>query len=373
MRGFYLSNHDSGGISISGVSSGKIDAQIKAFNEAGLNCEYLQYKRSESTIGKVLLSLPFFSDGITWPYKKEVLTADYLYLRKPRFISKELISFLKECKRHNPSMRVVMEIPTYPYDKEMTSQPRMIPALLKDKYNRRKLNGVIDRIAVLGGEKEVFGIPTLPFRNGFDPDAIHARKPSYKTDEINIICVATYSFWHGIDRFVEGMSNSLDLVKKRKIKLHLIGDGPALSSLKNQVDKNCLSEFVIFYGKKNHIGIEPIYDKCTLAIECLGCHRKDLIISSSLKSREYMAKGIPFVYSGMIDIFCKAPVDFCLNVKSDEEPIDIERVVDFYDALYGSEGESDLIKRIRLYAESHISVQKTMSEVIGYLMKDRKE
>ena len=116
--------------------------------------------------------------------------------------------------------------------------------------------------------------------------------------------------------------------------------------------------------------MDEVYDKCQFAIECLGCHRKGIDRSSSLKSREYLAKGMPFVYSGEIDVFLEDPVDFCLKVPADESPVDIEELVAFADGLYERESEEALIGRIRKYAEGHVGMNVAMKSVIDYVKEN---
>lgn len=116
--------------------------------------------------------------------------------------------------------------------------------------------------------------------------------------------------------------------------------------------------------------MDAIYNKCSMALASLGLHRIGLSIASTLKTREYLAKGIPFVYSGEIDVFREDPVDFCFQVPADESPIDIEKLVAFHDRLYAREPEDDLIARIRSYAESHVGMNAAMKNVIDYIKEN---
>ena len=95
-----------------------------------------------------------------------------------------------------------------------------------------------------------------------------------------------------------------------------------------------------------------------------------LPISSTLKTREYLAKGLPFVYSGSIDVFEGRDVDFCLRVPADESPLDIEQVVRFYRSLVSNRTERELVERIRKFAELHVSMDAAMETVSRYFQSN---
>ena len=70
-------------------------------------------------------------------------------------------------------------------------------------------------------------------------------------------------------------------------------------------------------------GFAPLYDRCHFAIASLGLHRIGIDVASTLKTREYLAKGMPFVYSGEVDVFRDEPAHFCMAVPADETPVDV--------------------------------------------------
>lgn len=109
-----------------------------------------------------------------------------------------------------------------------------------------------------------------------------------------------------------------------------------------------------------------MYDKCNLAIASLGIHRLGISWLSTLKSREYLAKGIPFIYSGTIDVFAKNPVDFALQIPADDTPADFHSILSFYRNLYKKYSEEELCDRIRKYAEKYVSMFSAMKLTAEY-------
>lgn len=365
MKGYYIHYRDiRNPVSNMTGSDKKVKAQIAAFNKAGLNCEFLFCPHPEELLPMVKSCLPRCSDGIKWPNPEIMKEVNYLYIRKPRFFSKDFVDFLKRVKQVNPDLLVVCEIPTYPYDKEMM-RPKILLAYLKDKKYRFQLNGLIDYFADLSNSNTIFGLPTIPFYNGIDIKSISVREPTSPDDTLNLLAVAYFEFWHGIDRLVKGLKHYYENDGAKNIHVHLVGDGGAISEIKNEVEKYHLQANFSFYGSLMPSEIDPIYAKCQMAVSSLGMHRLDPnIIASSLKSREYLAKGIPFIFSSKIDIFEKYPNDFCLELPATDDPIDINSIINKYDELSSMYSPNDIISLVREYAEGTISMDIAMRDVI---------
>lgn len=369
MKGRYLYYRDV--FDNTGIQTGinrKVASQINALNKSGCECEFLFCPQPETVLGMVKSCLPGFSDGVKWPEVSMLEDVDYLYIRRPRFASKELIRFLSGFRQVNQEALVIYEVPTYPYDKEMFS-PKMRFALAKDRRYRQSLKRYVDYVADLSGESSIFEIPTVQITNGIDLSEVSVKSSDVKSDRIDVISVAFFEFWHGLDRFIEGLHRYYRKGGTRQIHLHLVGGGSQLSSLKKLCCRLGLEDRVTFYGVLKQDEIRSVYDKCSFAVECLGIHRRGTgLKSASLKSREYLAKGIPFMYSAEIDIFEKYSADFCLKVPECDEPVDIEKFVCFYDKLYFDSRCETVVDQIREYAENTISMEKVMRNVIELLL-----
>jgi len=107
---------------------------------------------------------------------------------------------------------------------------------------------------------------------------------------------------------------------------------------------------VVFYGPKQGEELELIMNMFDLAIGYIRIHRKNLNINSEIKAREYFARGIPFISCGIVEDF---PSDFKrkLQVPSDEKPINIEEVIQFYESIKND----DYTSFMRRYAEENLS------------------
>ena len=361
LRGVYIAPVNPA--SFPGVAA-KVEAQSEVLSQMG-KCDVVFLGTHNTLPLKIARRLPFFSDGINWD-TVNVESCDWIYLRRPQFISKGMRRFLTRAKKDNPNLKVVLELPTYPYDAEYGGLANQL-VLARDRHHRKRLACLVDRVAVLTDDDSVFGLPAIGVTNGIDLSSQTPREPS-RGDELNIVVVAVFSPSHGVDRLIKGISEYYSQGGDRAIRLHLIGDSPFVAKLKQEVARRGLEDRVVFYGQQESPFIDAVYDRCTLAVAPLGIHRIGLSSSAPLKSREYLAKGIPFIYSGEIDVLVKHSADFCLQLPAEDEPVDIESVIEFHDHIYDKEDERVLIGRIRAFAERYVSMDKAMEPVMEYLI-----
>ena len=334
---------------------------------AGFGCQLAVPKLKGAFLYKVAQLIPFGPSRYDWKSLSD-LRADVFYIRRPLFFSRQLVKMLRMLKLKNPMCKILFEVPTYPYDDEFSSIV-LRTILAKDIYNRKRIHAYVDRIVDLSGMKSIFGVPTIQISNGVDLRKISPRRAGVLAvhGEVNIIVVASFSRWHGIDRLVTGLCAYYAEKPCRRVILHMVGEGPERKALEDMAKDYHISDSIHFYGQCGREAMDAVYDRCSLAVECLGNHRKGITLSSSLKSREYLAKGMPFVYSGRIDVFEKRGVDFCLQAPDDESPIDIESVLVFHDTLYARESQYSLTSRIRAYAEENVGMDAAMKPVVDYI------
>ena len=205
-RGYYIAQVDKDYINNKTIGiSKKIYDQIDYLN--GINqskCEYISFSQKKGII-KNFLNL--FKSSQYDCYFDKLKNADFFYIRAVMPCSKSLITFFKKIKNKNPNCKILWEIPTYPYDKEMKTVKEKI-YLFFDKLYRRKLKSIVDRIVTLTDDKVIWGVPTFHIRNGIDVSRIPiVNNTTVSEKEINLIAVAQFKQWHGYDRLLEGLHN----------------------------------------------------------------------------------------------------------------------------------------------------------------------
>ena len=372
MRGIYLSICDLDNNS-SGVSK-KIKMQLKTFESNNVIMEVpdLTSKSFVQDILNILLGvLPFAANLFSIKLKKifrriDCSEVDVIYIRKTLF-DKSFINTLKKIKTNNSDIKIVLEIPTYPSDSEYNSLVQKLK-LNKEKRIRKYFKLYIDRIVTFSDDDEIYGVKTIKVSNAIDKKKLLPRKKCLYDGKIHVVAVALFTFWHGYDRFLEGMKEYYSTEVKRDIILHLVGNGSELSNYRNLVNEYNLDEYVIFHGEKHGLELDDIYNSCDLALDSMGRHRGNVYYNSTLKGKEYGAKGLPIISGVKTELDKDPQYKYYMRVNADDMLIDINKVLDFYKYIYESnESEGEIIKNIREYTIKRFDVSTAWSSVIEYI------
>jgi glycosyltransferase involved in cell wall biosynthesis len=190
--------------------------------------------------------------------------------------------------------------------------------------------------------------PHITIGNGIDTKRIKLRKPPRSPcSKLQLLCVASFSRWHGIDRIINGLA---DYAGATRVILHIVGEGIELENLKRLSNECQVENDVIFHGFLKGEALDKLFDMCHIAIGSLGIHRKGLNMTSELKIREYTARGIPFVCSAVDQDFPnKFP--YIKSVPGDDSALDIEEIIRFAEDVY-SDPEHHI--NMRAYAEENL-------------------
>lgn len=238
-------------------------------------------------------------------------------------------------KWKHPKLKIVMELPTYPYRghlKIMDWKGKLIAWL--DKVCSPSFKKYIDLIVTFSSHEEIFDIKTIQISNGIDPTGIEPiPKPSFDK-ELHILGLANVQAWHGYDRVIEGLKIYNANNQEIRVCFHLVGEGDAIPYLKQLTKNYGLEKAVLFYGAQFGDDLNKIMSKCHLAASVLGFQRAGAYRGtiSALKVREYCIKGLPFI-NGFPDSDINVDFPYAMTVDSDESPIDIQKTVLFYQSL----------------------------------------
>ena len=203
---------------------------------------------------------------------------------------------------------------------------------------------------------------TLVIGNGISVSRIKSRivNPTWPSTKLVLIGVANVAIWHGYDRMLLAISmfnKTIDL--KYKVYFNIVGDGPDLSNLKKLVKIYDIEQYVTFHGMLSDSDqIHSIYENSHIAVSSLGLFRIGLEMASVLKSREYVATGMPFIYAGD-DIDFMQPNNFRFMVSNTENVNDIvELLQNFNNIKFPKPTE------IRNYAINNLSVVEKLKQII---------
>lgn len=329
------------------------------------------YNPYENKIGRrffgVIRRLPFFGFCYNIELDDDIIEkVDFIYVRKPWFIDFDSLRFFKKIKSLNKNIKIIMEIPTFPYDYEMENYS-LLPLLIKDKIARRFLYKYIDRIVTYSNDESIWGIKTIKISNGVQLDE-ELSVDDFITDNnaLNIIAVSNLAFWHGYDRAIVGLYNYYAAGGKN-IKLHIVGEGEQFKKLKKLASELQILQHVVFYGKQGKDKLKDIYSICSIGLDSLGRHRSKVYYNSSLKSKEYLMKGLLIVSGVENELDSHKEYRYYLRLPSDESPVDFFQVRDFYEKAYKNENSNKIRLEIIQFAKKNFLMEMVMGPVCDYI------
>jgi glycosyltransferase involved in cell wall biosynthesis len=271
---------------------------------------------------------------------------------------------LKRIKTERKNSIIFMEIPTFPYDKEMLYRQdgtlANYPFYWKDLFWRTRFKKVIDYIVTPSEtDDQIWDIPVLNISNGILVEDYMIRHPIDNKD-IDLLAIANFKEWHGYERIINAIYNYHG---DRSVKLHMIGEGTELKRYKELVNKYHLNDKVFFYGRKNMKEAEELFDLADIGLCSFGAYKKDLFYSKELKSREYLAKGLPVISGCELDIL-KEGDDGYLMFPNNKSSINLIDIINFYDSLYTKNDRTELALKLRNLAIQKFDMKQCMRSVI---------
>lgn len=369
-KGYYIVCRDpEGGIYSSGVEK-KVTMQMDCFSQF-FKVKLIGVKEVPVSFGgKVCRRLPFFfiKRGYEEAFK-QWSEAEFIYMRSVP-LDREYVRFLRRLREKYPECKIIVELPTYPYDKEL-SELKFLPYLIRDRHYRKEYKKYVDRFVVYTQNiEEIFGVKTIETMNGIDVEHISRIKTDIekKNNCIDLIFVGHMQKSHGLERLIKGLKQYYQKEQRIKVNFHCVGDGSERKKYQMLVKRYKLEKSVFFYGRKTGEELEDIYNKCDVAVGVLGFYKVGIKVSSALKSREYLAKGLPVISGGLTDVFLKYRCDYHIDFPNDNSAIDIGEVVNFYQALLAKyETKNKLAESIRQYAFEHIDNRVVLKPIINYI------
>ncbi|MFA6830678.1 MAG: glycosyltransferase family 1 protein [Bacteroidaceae bacterium] len=263
---------------------------------------------------------------------------DVCYIRSFHNANPGTINLVKKLKAKK--IKVIMEIPTYPYDNEYRDPPLSVSiGLLIDRVYRHRLAKTIDAFVTFSDCDTIFGQKTIRISNGISfnkiPLTTHIKNQS---KEIHLLAVAEVHFWHGIDRALSGLGiyyqNILNQTANGPdVYFDIVGpiSDIDLRQFQDMVSKYNIEKYIIFHGSLHGEKLDNLFNQTDIAIASLGRHRSKISHIKTLKNREYAARGIPFVYSEIDTDF--EDKSYIIKAPADETPLDINALLKFYTHL----------------------------------------
>lgn len=250
-----------------------------------------------------------------------------IYIRSP-FVFNQ-ISYLRFLSQANKSnCKVVIEIPTYPYFKELKSLGQKI-IFFSEKLFSYFLKHYVSLILYSGNKLElIHQIKCKQLHNVLSYEKTPTANKGTNKNIIKLIAVSGCMVYHGYERIIKGLYKYYKEKPSIIVELHVVGDGPELKKYRAFTDRLKLNNHVFFYGSLYGEKLDELYNGKNIGVSCLGMHRIGLNTGSPLKTAEYASRGFPIIIGYNDLLFSRK--NFVFKVDANEDPIDINEIVKWY-------------------------------------------
>ncbi len=346
----------------------KVRAQCKALNQY-LDCELVILPPVQYTgriAERIIRRLPYTAAWRKWKYKGEFDDADFVYIRQV-YHDRSFLRYLKKIRRHNPHVKLLYEVPTFPFERS-SKRSKWLPNPFALKRNKSLLPifAQMDRVITFYGQEQILGVPCIPLINGLDFSMVTL--PSRTVEgAVVMLSVSATGYWHGYDRLIEGIHLYYANGGTENIVYHVVGN--VLPELRKMAQDYKLEDHVVFHGRLSGQPLQELYGQCLLGVDVLGGHRKKYPISSSLKSREYGAYGLPILTSSPVD-YLETDSPYQCVLPYDDSPIDMDAVLRYFHSLYDNMDCNELAKQIRTNAAEKCAMEQTVQPLIRWLREN---
>lgn len=181
-----------------------------------------------------------------------------------------------------------------------------------------------------------FNLKTITIGNGVNVKNYEFIKNTHNSRP-QVCFVGSPGFlWHGIDKIEELAKRAVDF------DFHFIGD----TGVNTKNTK--------YYGYQEKEKVNEIISKCDVAFSTMSLHVKNMDEASPLKSRQYLALGIPLIYA-YNDTDLIGDEDFALKIENHELNVkqNEEKIIEF---IWKCFQNTDLRNKARTFAQDKLDV-----------------
>lgn len=352
----------------------KFDGQIRAFENLGFDVYYLTFDEAsfylmngtrKRVIGKTHFNIPGYFHTLCYQdmyvlARKMVreISFDCVYWRAAAHLPASL-RLAREIGK--TGARFIYEYPTFPTGTEKAMSTLRAVYGVYASILCKKIDDLADGFVLIGEDAHgtYNGKPAVNISNGINLEVIPARKRKTDPETIHILALASMSYWHGYDRLIRSLAA---YTGDQKIMIHMVGgnDGGSIPEWKALTEELGLQEQVIFHGAKSGDELSEMFDLCDIGVNSLGMYRKGFSVTSELKSREYAARGLPFVCSVDDPALEYAQEPMCLRVTNDDSIPDMQEIVAFALKMRADEAS---VEKLRSYAGEYLTWESQYRKV----------
>lgn len=383
MRMLYITHSETSLMRDNKICNGytkKINDQIEAFCALGIETAYysqLKLNNLENVTlwDKIKCRLPYSTVSTELIYSDVINGYDAYYIRFGSADYK-LYQFIKKLRKNNSKAKILLEFPNMDCTQMFTHRIVDLPIYWKSQRFLKRTRNIIDRSVTMNGSQRFKYYKNIPIINGIVTERIKVidNNEQFNYREIHLGIVSGFAVVHGVDILIESLHQYyLNGKESREVFIHLVGTGQEalMEEYDELVKKYHLENYVFFHGYLLNEQLDQIYEKFDIGLCEMAGHRRDYPISSCLKSREYLARGLPIVSSIKNDAMKEGYPYFKL-IETFNDRLDMQEIISFYDEVYGNKKLEDIRKEIRQYAQETVEMQITLKPIVDYLKTEDK-
>ena len=370
----------------------KVLSQIKYLNKAGAECRGAFF----STEVKEITKLNEFADLIpvekcTWKYfrkigqkrnsnksiydyvKKNFTSTDLFYLRYPG-ASKGLYKIVKSfgCKIVSEHQsKEIDEIKSFNKENTFGLKPSQLlswyvysylPIYNENKWgnliaqNVKAIVTVTNEIAEYQANKGCKKV--IVSTNGIDVSTFKVRILTNNNDKIKLLFLkgtSTIAEWNGINRIINAIDEHPNSENLKLIICghHINGEIP----IRNYIEHK---------GFLNKEELDGLFEEVHIGISTMALFKKNLNEAAVLKTREYISRGLPFIYAYTDPDLNEEAKEFSLQFPNDDSLFDIQQVINFAQKVIKDPSHP---QKMRKYAEEHLDYKVKMERLYNELLQ----
>lgn len=121
--------------------------------------------------------------------------------------------------------------------------------------------------------------------------------------------------------------------------------------------------------------LDTVFDTTDLAVDTLARFRSGVYYNSTLKGKEYLARGIPIISGVETELDNFENYEYYFRVPADESSINISDILDFYTKviLQSNKTDKEVIQFIREFGKKNFNFDKMLEPVINKIKSKEKQ
>lgn len=356
----------------SGVKK-KLDAQVAAFKDLGFDTAMTATGENQVIVIKNGSVIRSFKKNRFLPRRIQTAVNTIRYLKKNpvnlvyiRFSQATTLTeyYYKILKKY--SKILVVELPTYPFP-HYTGIKGLV--FKSESWCKRHLKKYIDRIVYVGTKKDnIFGVHSVQIPNGISVGSGYGERQFIPSKNIRLIAVSAMFPHHGYERIINALADYYqEKAAREEVSLTLIGTGAEYGKYEQLIRKYNLEGRVFLKGPLAGKALDQEYNNADIGIVSMNIDFCEEV--STLKTKEYLQRGIPFIYItpeiGLSEKFPYAKKLSCGKYN----PVDFHEIVEFAKKIK-LENNKLIEDKMKKFAIENYSWKSILKNSLGDLVNE---